>query len=102
MGSWVRACSADEVSPGSLKSVDVTGLQLMIVNLDGELFALERVCTHETADLTLGFLMGDVVTCPLHLSRFDIKTGEALSAPATVPLKTYKVKTDGSDIFIEL
>jgi nitrite reductase/ring-hydroxylating ferredoxin subunit len=102
LGGWVKACNVDEVPEGTMKSVDLDGRQLMVINLEGQYYALDRTCTHETADLSLGFLTGDVVTCPLHLSRFDIKTGQALSAPATLPLKTYNVKTHGNEVFIEL
>lgn len=92
----------DEVPEGTMRAVDLDGRQLMLINLEGQYYALDRTCTHETADLSLGFLTDNVVTCPLHLSRFDIKTGEALSTPATLPLKTYNVKTDGNEVFIQL
>jgi len=74
----------------------------MIVNLDGTLHALDRVCTHEDADLATGFLIGSVVTCPLHLSRFDVVTGEVQNPPATEPLKTYSLKVEGTSVYVQL
>jgi nitrite reductase/ring-hydroxylating ferredoxin subunit len=79
--------------------VDVGDLKMMIVNVDGELFAVGRICTHETADLSTGFLMGSAVTCPLHLSRFDVRTGEVQNPPATVHLPTYRLKVEGETVY---
>jgi nitrite reductase/ring-hydroxylating ferredoxin subunit len=82
--------------------VDVGEKRLMVVNVDGELHAVDRTCTHEDADLSTGFLIGSVVTCPLHLSRFDVITGEVQNAPATVPLKTYGLKVEGTSVYVRL
>ncbi len=85
-----------------MRAVDLGDKKLMIVNVDGKLFATDRVCTHETADLSTGFLIGSVVTCPLHLSRFDVVTGEVQNAPATVPLKTYGLKVEGTSVYVQV
>jgi nitrite reductase/ring-hydroxylating ferredoxin subunit len=82
--------------------VNVGEKRLMIVNVDGELHAVDRICTHEEADLSTGFLMDSVVTCPLHLSRFDVITGEVQNAPATVSLKTYGLKVEGASVYVQL
>jgi nitrite reductase/ring-hydroxylating ferredoxin subunit len=46
--------------------------------------------------------MDSVVTCPLHLSRFDVTSGEVQNPPATVPLKTYSLKIEGTSVYVEL
>ena len=102
MGDYVKACEFSDVPPGSMRAVDLGDKKLMIVNVDGKLFATDRVCTHETADLSTGFLIGSVVTCPLHLSRFDVVTGEVQNAPATVPLKTYGLKVEGTSVYVQV
>jgi 3-phenylpropionate/trans-cinnamate dioxygenase ferredoxin component len=76
------------------------GRRVLVVNLDGTLHAWDGTCTHEEADLSTGFLLGERVTCPLHLSVFDLNTGEAITPPATVPLRKYKVKVENEDIFV--
>jgi nitrite reductase/ring-hydroxylating ferredoxin subunit len=83
-------------------AVNLGEKKLMIVNVDGELYATDRVCTHETADLSTGFLIGSVVTCPLHLSRFDVITGEVQNPPATVPLKTYGLKVEETSVYVQV
>lgn len=82
--------------------VDIGKSRLMIVNVDGKLYAVDRICTHEEADLSSGFLMESLVTCPLHLSRFDVISGEVQNAPATKPLRTYKLKVDGTSVYVQV
>jgi nitrite reductase/ring-hydroxylating ferredoxin subunit len=102
MSEYVKICDLSEVPPGTMHPVDRGENHFMIVNLDGGLFAVDRICTHETADLSTGFLLGSEVTCPLHLSRFDVKTGAVQNAPATRPLRTYKLKVEGTSVYAEL
>ncbi len=102
MGKYVRVCDVSDVPPGTIYSVDVGETKLMLVNVDGTLYAINRICTHETADLSLGFLVGSVVTCPLHLSRFDVRTGEVQNPPATVPLPVYKLKVEGESVYVQV
>ncbi len=102
MSGYVKVCEVSDVPAGSMRAVDLGDKKLMIVNVDGKLNATDRVCTHETADLSTGFLIGSVVTCPLHLSRFDVITGEVQNPPATVPLKTYGLKVEGTSVYVQV
>jgi len=101
MPEFVRVCETSDVPPGTMKSVDIGDKKIMVVNVDGKFYAVSRVCTHETADLSTGFLYESEVTCPLHLSRFDVRTGTVQNAPATVPLQTYPVRIEGSGVYVE-
>ena len=100
MSGFVEVCKTADVPQGSMHPVDVGELKLMIVNVDGDLHAVGRICTHETADLSTGFLIGSVVTCPLHLSRFDVRSGEVQNPPATLQLPTYKLKVEGESVYV--
>ena len=102
MSEYVKVCEVSEVLPGTMRSVDAGQSRLMIVNVDGQLYATDRICTHEEADLSAGFLIGSVVTCPLHLSRFDVTSGAVQNAPATASLKTYSLKIEGTSVYVEL
>ncbi len=102
LGEYVKICEVSEVSPGTIFTVDVGETKLMIVNVGGSLYAVDRICTHETADLSLGFLIDSQVTCPLHLSRFDVTTGAVENPPATEPLRTYKLKVEGTSVYVQL
>jgi len=101
LSGYVKACELSDVPPGTMFPVDIEELHIMIVNVDGTLYAVNRICTHETADLSTGFLVGTEVTCPLHLSRFDVKTGAVQNPPATVPLRVYSLKTEGTAVYVQ-
>ncbi len=74
----------------------------MVANVDGKIYAHDGTCTHEEADLSLGFVLGERIVCPLHLSQFDLVTGEAVTPPAVSPLKNYAVKIEGTAIYVEV
>ncbi len=102
MSDFVKVCEVADVPLGTMRPVEVGEIKLMVVNVDGALYAVNRICSHETADLSTGFLVGSVVTCPLHLSRFDVKTGEVENPPATLPLETYKLKVEGASVYVQV
>lgn len=80
---------------------------------DGRTFAIYRspedtfhatdgLCTHEKIHLADGLVMDDIIECPKHNGRFSYKTGEARGAPVCIDLKTYPVKVEGDDVFLEV
>jgi 3-phenylpropionate/trans-cinnamate dioxygenase ferredoxin subunit len=60
------------------------------------------LCTHDGGPLAEGELSDHVITCPRHGARFDIRTGKALSFPATQPTPVHEVKVEGGDVFVRL
>ena len=75
---------------------------VLVVNVGGEIRAMQGICSHEYFELDKGFLTGGTLTCALHLSRFDLETGEALDPPAEVPLELYPVVVEDGRIAIEV
>jgi 3-phenylpropionate/trans-cinnamate dioxygenase ferredoxin subunit len=98
----VDVAGLDEVPPGTMLMVQVDGTDILIVNLDGNLHAMQGICSHEYFELDKGFLTGDSLTCALHLSRFDLETGEALDPPAEEPLAKYPVTVEDGRIILTL
>jgi 3-phenylpropionate/trans-cinnamate dioxygenase ferredoxin subunit len=97
-------CPADELGPGEMKLV-VSGLTSVgVYNLDGELFAIEDRCSHDDGPLCEGEFETDtgVVICPRHGANFDIRTGDALTLPATEPVSTYPVRVVDGMIRVQL
>jgi 3-phenylpropionate/trans-cinnamate dioxygenase ferredoxin component len=92
----------DDVTPGTMQMVQVDGTDILVVNLDDRLHAVQGICSHEYFELDKGFLTGDSITCALHLSRFDLETGEALDPPAELPLAVYGVAVEDGQIVLEL
>ncbi len=102
MANLVKICPVSELPPGTMKGIDLDGRRVLVVNIGGTLHAWDGTCTHEEADLSTGFLLSERVTCPLHLSQFDLTTGEAVNPPATQPLKRYNVKVENGEVYVEL
>jgi 3-phenylpropionate/trans-cinnamate dioxygenase ferredoxin component len=90
------------LSPGGKLAVNVSGESILVVNYGGTFYAVSNICTHEHVELVDGFLIDDSIVCPAHLSQFRLETGEVLSPPALIPLKTYRTKVDVGEVFVEL
>jgi len=83
-------------------AVSAVGEQIALYLVEGSIYATQNVCTHQFALLTEGYLEGGCIECPLHQGKFDVRTGAALCAPATAPLKTYRVHVEGDDVMVDL
>lgn len=81
---------------------EYAGRHYLLANVEGNVYAVDDMCTHEDASLYKGSIHGDCVKCPLHGSRFDLKTGEPLDEPAEDKLNTYAVKIDGNNILVNI
>ena len=102
MANWIKACSKDKVGSGNLYSFDHDEKKILLANLNGKLYATDRICTHAEADLSTGILSDEGVRCPLHLSVFNLESGEPQNLPAEKSLQTYNVKIDSNEIYVEV
>jgi 3-phenylpropionate/trans-cinnamate dioxygenase ferredoxin subunit len=78
---FIAALKAGEVAPGGMKNIELEGYEIVICNLDGRFYAIDRRCGHTNAPLEKGTLDGKILTCAMHFVQFDATTGEALSGP---------------------
>ena len=97
---FVKVAKVSDVPEDEPLKVKAGELQIALFKVDGAFYATEEICTHAQASLAEGYVDGDQVECPLHGACFSIKTGKALSAPATVDLCTYPVRVENDDILI--
>ena len=102
LSNWVKACTTDKVASGELYGFDHNDKKILLTNLDGKIFATDRICTHAEADLSTGILSEEGIRCPLHLSVFDLNTGKPQNPPAEESLKTYNVKIDNNEVYVEV
>ena len=91
-----------EIPEDEAKRVVIGDIQIAIFNLAGAFYATDDVCTHAYASLSEGYVEDGCVECPLHAGLFDIKTGKALSLPVVEDIKTYPVRTEGENIYVEV
>lgn len=97
---FVKAAETHEIPTGKLKLVDVHGERVAIANVSGSFFAFSDECTHDGGPLAEGELEGEIVTCPWHFSRFNVRTGEIVESPAEEPVQVYAVRVEGDDIYV--
>lgn len=102
MSNFIKVGTVQELPVGAQKLVEVDFVRVALFNLDGQIYAMEDVCTHDGGPLVEGEIVNQCqVVCPRHGARFDIRTGEAISFPAFQPAPTYEVRIQGDDILIE-
>ena len=102
MGRYVSASAAKDIPPGEKKIVEVDGVLIVLVNLDGQFYAIEDVCTHDGGPLGEGKLSGCELICPRHGARFDVRTGAATRMPAIEPAPTYAVRVEDGEVLVEI
>jgi nitrite reductase/ring-hydroxylating ferredoxin subunit len=102
MPTRIELCNTSEVAPGAALRVERGDLALAVFNVAGEFFATDDACTHGPGLLSEGYIEGDVVECNFHNGQFNIKTGEVVSPPCMLPVKTYRTLVEDGKVFIEL
>ena len=102
LSHWIKACSLDQVKEGQLFGFHSDDKKILLANQKGKIFATDLICTHADADLSTGFLSDEGVRCPLHLSVFNLQDGKPQNLPAETPLKTYNVKIEQDEIYVEV
>ncbi len=100
MTEYIRVARTSDVPPGSVRRVEVDGHVVALANVDGHFYAVEDTCTHEEASLSEGGLSGEIVVCPRHGSRFNVKTGRVLSLPAVRSVAVYPVRVEGDEVLV--
>ncbi len=98
----IRACAAAELLPGQAYRLDLDPPVAVFRTDAGELFAIDDTCTHQDASLADGWLEGCEVECPLHASKFDLRTGTVDAPPAKRPVRTHGVSVVNGDIVVTL
>jgi 3-phenylpropionate/trans-cinnamate dioxygenase ferredoxin subunit len=88
----LRVCPLAELPRGQARRVETDPPIAVFHTDDGELFAIDDTCTHQDASLADGWLEGCEVECPLHASKFDLRTGQVDAPPAKRPVRTHHVE----------
>jgi len=90
----------DSLVPGKPVAVEVDGKPVCVARVGDEVFAISNICSHSYAELSDGEVKGFAIECWLHGADFDLRTGEALTLPATEAIETFSVTRDGNDLTI--
>jgi nitrite reductase/ring-hydroxylating ferredoxin subunit len=98
----IELCSTDDVAPGTALRVEAGDLTLAVFNVDGQFYVTDDMCTHGPGSLSEGYIEDDVVECNFHNGQFNIRTGEVVSPPCMVPIKTYPAMVVDGRVTIEV
>lgn len=102
MSELISIAKTTDVEEGRGKCFVVNGTKIAIFKHEGEYYAMDDLCTHADAPLSDGWLSKNgCVACPWHAAEFDLKTGAAMTPPASSPVKVYPLTIDGEEIKIE-
>jgi nitrite reductase/ring-hydroxylating ferredoxin subunit len=89
---WHDVGEPDDFLDGDVWPVVAGGQAIAVFRIGEDLFALRDQCTHGAAKLSDGFVEDGCVECPLHQGTFDLRSGAACKAPATVAVRTFPVR----------
>jgi 3-phenylpropionate/trans-cinnamate dioxygenase ferredoxin component len=100
MTTWVPVARVGDIPPGKVAVFPVgeDDANVAVCNVDGQLYAIDDVCTHDGGALDQGELEGNEIECPRHGARFDVRTGAATQLPAFEPVQTHPVRVTDDTI----
>ncbi len=98
--TWVEVTALDDLTPGAPVLVEVAGKRIALVRIDGDVYAVGDRCSHAEASLSEGEVFDTEIECPRHGATFDLRTGEALTLPATRPVPTFQTKVEGGVVYL--
>lgn len=99
---WTDAASIDDVFEDNVVAIVVTGKEIALYGVAGEVYATDNLCTHGAARLSDGFLEGHEIECPMHQGKFDICTGKAMCAPVVKNIRIYPIRIENKRIYLNM
>lgn len=104
---YIKVADIADLPANKMITVVVKGQEVLLANIDGAYYAIANKCTHLGGSLSKGVLDGNVVKCPRHGARFDVKTGKAVGEAKIGFMKMkvgdekiFPIKVDGSNILV--
>lgn len=97
-----RVADVSEIRPGAARVFDVGNREIAVCNVDGELYAIDNVCSHDEGSLDQGEVIGCEIECPKHGARFDVRNGKVTAPPAFLTLDVFPVRVVGSEVEVDV
>ena len=101
MAEWTKVATLEDCPPGSLHRIMLGHEPVVLVNVEGVVYAVLDRCTHEDLPLSDGELEGPNLVCSYHGARFDVASGSPRGLPAVKPVKTFPVEMREDGIYIQ-
>lgn len=100
--TYQTVARVSDIEPGELMYIEVGDEFVCLINVDGEIHAINDTCTHEDASLSDGTIIDGEIECPLHGGAFDIRTGQPTAFPVVVAIEKYDVRIEGDEIQVKV
>lgn len=100
--NYIEVAPLAELPPGERLFIEIDGKPIVLINVDGKIYAIADLCTHDDGPLGEGEVDGHEIICPRHGARFDLRDGRAVSLPAVVDTHWYRVRIVEGMIEIDL
>jgi 3-phenylpropionate/trans-cinnamate dioxygenase ferredoxin subunit len=97
-----RLCSLSELTDSEPLRVELDQLDVAVVQVGEQVFAVEDVCSHAEYPLSDGEVTGCTLECDLHGSRFDLRTGRPTGPPATLPVPVFETNVVDGEVYADL
>lgn len=103
MAEFIKVATLDKIPKGKKMKVSAKGTDIMLSNVDGKIFAITDICSHEECSLTDGDLEGFVITCSCHGAKYDVRNGNGFKeTPWGTGQDSFEVKVEGKDILVKV
>jgi len=96
----IRVAALAGLPDGTGRQVVAAGRRVALFRVGEEVLAVADRCSHDEASLAEGEVFDHTVECPRHGAAFDLRTGAALSLPATRGVAAYRVEVEGDDVYL--
>ncbi|MBI3324925.1 MAG: non-heme iron oxygenase ferredoxin subunit [Candidatus Omnitrophica bacterium] len=102
MAEFVTVARATDLPEGAIMYVEAGGVPIALCRVEGQIYAVGNLCTHDNGPLSGGSLDGHAIECPRHGARFDVRDGRVKALPAAVSIPTYEVKVEGDEVKVKV
>jgi naphthalene 1,2-dioxygenase ferredoxin component len=102
MSAWHDVAAQADLFEDAGIAVTVSGTELALFSVAGEVYAMDNACSHGPARLCEGWVVGHEVECPLHQGRFSLQTGEATFGPACEAVRVWPVRIEKGRVWVSL
>ncbi|MCS7118312.1 MAG: Rieske (2Fe-2S) protein [Thaumarchaeota archaeon] len=106
--TWKRLCDLTTLRRKGVIRVDTDDGEYLVALIGERVYVADAWCTHQKSDLSLGITEGTRIKCPLHQAVFELTDGSVVEGPSGEPpdsirpLRTYRAKTEGDDVYADL
>ncbi len=101
MGEFMKSIESSKLPPGSMTTASVEGEDILLANVNGKLYGIGAICTHENWDLSEGILEDTTITCAGHGTVWDLKTGKGIFDEPLNDEPLYDVKEEEGFLFVK-